>query len=243
MSGFRSAVRLSGHLVVTSRKHLLAFGRLICPNARILRRHGRLCGEPLLSAQHRPGDSGKLVGEGDNRNIAMGASQQRFCPSAERRVALSDIGQRRARPVDQLSAKVFVAALADPEQLRFAAGGELPWNQPEPGGEITTALKALRSPDRGDKRRCDERADPGDGRQSAGVFILFRESDKFGVEGRDPPIELKPIARERLRRARSSAGSIPLLPVRPSARPGTARASACPARPPIRAPAEWRAAD
>ena len=140
-------------------------------------------------------------------------------------------------------AEICVAALADPEQLRFAAGGELPWNQPEPGGEITTALKALRSPDRGDKRRCDERADPGDGRQSAGVFILFRESDKFGVEGRDPPIELKPIARERLRRARSSAGSIPLLPVRPSARPGTARASACPARPPIRAPAEWRAAD
>jgi hypothetical protein len=38
------------------------------------------------------------------------------------------MGQRRARSVDQLSAQVSVAALADPEQLRFAAGGELPIN-------------------------------------------------------------------------------------------------------------------
>jgi hypothetical protein len=111
----------------------------------------------------------------------MGASQQRFCPSAKRRVALGDIGQRRARAVDQLSAQLIVPALADPAQLRFAASGELPRDQAEPGREITTAVKALRSPDRGDKRRRDERAEPGDARQSAGFFVLFRPADELGV--------------------------------------------------------------
>ena len=125
---------------------------LSCPNARTLRRYARLCGETLLSPQHRPGDPGKLVGEGDNSDIAMGASEQPFCPSAERRVALGDIGQRRAGSVDQLSAQISVATLADPAQRRFAAGGELPRDQAEPGRQITTSLKALRSPDCGDKR-------------------------------------------------------------------------------------------
>ena len=84
------------------------------PNARTLRRrHGLFCGEPLLSSQHRPGDPGEFVGEGDNRDIAMGAFEQRFRPSAERRGALSDVGQRRARSVDQLFAQVFVTALAE----------------------------------------------------------------------------------------------------------------------------------
>ena len=123
----------------------------------------------------------------------MGASHELFCPPAEWRIALSDIGKRRARSVDQLSAQVSVAALADPEQPRFAAGCELTGDQAEPGREITTSVEAFRSPDRGDKRRRDERADPGDCRQSAGVFVLFRSADEFGVEGRDPSVELGPL--------------------------------------------------
>ena len=52
-------------------------------------------------------------------------------PFAHRpRIALSDIGQRPGRSVDQLSAQIFVAALADSEQLRFAIGRELPGTKP-----------------------------------------------------------------------------------------------------------------
>jgi hypothetical protein len=75
----------------------------------------------------------------------------------------------------------------------FAAGGELPRDQAEPGREITTSAETLPSPDCGDKRRRDKRADPGDGRQSAGLFVLFRPAHEFGVEGRDPPVEFGPL--------------------------------------------------
>ena len=55
--------------------------------------------------QYRPGDPRQLVGQGDGRDIAMGPPHQLFRPSAERRVTLRDMGQRGARPVDQLFAQ------------------------------------------------------------------------------------------------------------------------------------------
>jgi len=81
----------------------------------------------------------------------MGAAHEPFRPAAERRVALSDIGQRGARSVDQLPAQVFVAPLADSEQLRLAASSELPRDETKPCGEIAPAIKAFRSADGGDE--------------------------------------------------------------------------------------------
>ena len=66
--------------------------------------------------------------------------------------------------MDQLPAPVFVAAFADPEQLRLASRGELTGNQAEPGGEIAPAVEAFRPADGGDKSGCDDRADAGDSR-------------------------------------------------------------------------------
>jgi hypothetical protein len=63
-----------------------------------LRCHRHSSGGKTLSApQHRPGDPGQLVGEGDDRDVAMGSAHEALRPSAKRRVALSHIGQRRAR--------------------------------------------------------------------------------------------------------------------------------------------------
>src|SRR5580704_15385218 len=85
-----------------------------------LRGHGYRVGVKRFPAlQHRPGDPRQLVGQGDDRDIAMGPPHQLFRPSAERRVTLRDMGQRGARPVDQLFAQILVAALADSEQLRL----------------------------------------------------------------------------------------------------------------------------
>ena len=103
-------------------------------------------------SQDRPGDPRQLVGEGDDRDIVMGSPHQRFRPSAERRVALRHMGQRGARAVDQLLAQVRVAALADPQQLRLAAGRELARNQTEPGGQIASPVKGLPMTDSGDER-------------------------------------------------------------------------------------------
>ena len=91
----------------------------------------------------------------------MGPPHQLFRPSAERRVTLRDMGQRGARPVDQLFAQILVAALADSEQLRLTPGSELPRNQAQPCGEIATVVETFRSTNGGDKGRSDDRADPG----------------------------------------------------------------------------------
>jgi hypothetical protein len=47
-----------------------------------------------------------IIGEGDDRNIAMRAAQEPFRPSTQGRVALGNVGQRRARSMDQLPAQV-----------------------------------------------------------------------------------------------------------------------------------------
>jgi hypothetical protein len=123
----------------------------------------------------------------------MGAAHEALCPSAERSVPLGHIGQRRAGSVDQLSAQIVVAALADAQELRLAAGGELSRNQAEPGRKIAAAVEAFRLTDGGDKRGGDKRAEAGDRRQSTGRFVLLRPADELGVEGRDPPVELSPL--------------------------------------------------
>jgi len=92
--------------------------------------------------------------------------------------------------MDQLPAQVFVAALADPEQLRLAAGRELAGNQAEPRGEIAPALEALSLADGRDKGGCDDRADAWDCHQPASLFVLLHPADELGIEGCDPSIDL-----------------------------------------------------
>src|ERR1700678_4786573 len=89
----------------------------------------------------------------------MGALQQCFGPSAERRVGPGDRGQRRSRAVDQQLAKISVASLADAKKLRSAAGGELRWDQTQPRRQVATVLESLALADRRDQRRGDCRAD------------------------------------------------------------------------------------
>ena len=108
-------------------------------------------------------------------------------------VSRSTIGQCRARSMDQLSAQVFVAALADTEQLRLAAGRELTGNQAEPRGEIALALALSALADRGDKGGCDDRADAWNCHQPASLFVLLHPADELGVERRDPSIEFGPL--------------------------------------------------
>src|ERR1700685_2674822 len=123
----------------------------------------------------------------------MGALQQRFGPSAERRVVLGDMGQRRSRAVDQQLAKISVASLADAKKLRSAAGGELTWDQTQPRRQVATVLESLALPDRRDQRRGNCRADARDGRQSTSVLILFCPANELGVKGGNPSIEFGPL--------------------------------------------------
>ena len=181
-----------------SRRHPLA--NLACttgafaPTERILRGHGYRPGVKRFPAlQHRPGDPRQLVGQGDDHDIAMGPAHQPFHPPAKRRVALGHIGQSRTRSMDQLPAQVFVAALADPEQLRLTASCELTGNQAEPRGEIAPAVEAFRPTDGGDKGGCGS-AGRRVGLKSAGEPLRSQSpSGRSGVERRDPSIEFRPL--------------------------------------------------
>ena len=95
--------------------------------------------------------------------------------------------------MDQLSAQILVAALADPQELRLAAGGELLRNQTQPGSEIAAALEAFRLTDDGYNSRRHDRADAGDRRQSTSLFVLLRPADELRVESPDPPVEFGPL--------------------------------------------------
>ena len=85
------------------------------------------------------------------------------------RTAAEPLWPVRARSMDQLLAQVFVAALADPEQLWLAASGELSRDQTEPCGEIPSTVEALRLTNSGDKGGSDNRPDPGDRDQPASL--------------------------------------------------------------------------
>ena len=152
-----------------------------------------LDGESLASPQHRPSDPCQLVSEGDDRNIVMGASQEPFCPSTERSVAFSYVRQGRPCSVDQELAQIFVAALADPEQLRLAASGELLWDQAEPGGEIPPTIEAFRPADSGHQRGGDRWPNARNRCQATSLFVLSRPVDELGVKGCNPLIELSPL--------------------------------------------------
>src|SRR5271170_1038691 len=95
--------------------------------------------------------------------------------------------------MDQLPAQVFVTPLADPEQLRLAAGRELTGNQAKPRSEVAPAVEAFRPTDGGDKSGCDDRADAWDCRQPPSLFVLLHPADELGIEGGDPPVELLPL--------------------------------------------------
>src|SRR4029077_20769875 len=70
----------------------------------------------LISAtvrQHRPGDAGELVGPGYDDDILVRPRQQSARPPAKRRVAFGQVPQHSSRTVDQVLAKMAIAALAD----------------------------------------------------------------------------------------------------------------------------------
>jgi hypothetical protein len=187
-------------------------------------------------------DPRQLVGQGDDHDIAMGPAHQPFHPPAKRRVALRYIGQRGARSMDQLFAQILVAAFADSEQLRLAAGGELSGNQTEPGGEIATVVEAFRPTTAATRADATIAPTPG--------MVVSRRASSFSFTQRTNSVSKAVIRRSRSAHcARAPATSTiirglnPAPPCHPSARPGTARASACPAARPFLAPAEWRAAD
>ena len=140
-----------------------------------------------------------LLANATTTTLGWARLKQRFGPSAERRVALGDIGQRRSRAVDQQLAKISVAALADAEKLRFAAGRELTRNQTQPRRQVATVARRsrpCRSP-RSTPRRLSRRrlgSSPIDGRPHS-----LSSSERTPYQRRRSVDRVRPIGRARRR--------------------------------------------
>jgi hypothetical protein len=74
-------------------------------------------------------------------------------------------------PDHKNTSQVAVTLLGDRSKLLFAAGRILSWNQPNPGGKITTRPERLRIRDSGGNSARANDADPGDAQQSLARLI------------------------------------------------------------------------
>ena len=66
--------------------------------ARAISSSSRCFASGLIGAaarQYRPGDAGELVSQGDDDDILVRPRQQPACPSAERRLAIDQVGAAR----------------------------------------------------------------------------------------------------------------------------------------------------
>ncbi len=177
-----------------------------------------LDGESLASPQHRPSDPCQLVGEGDDRNIVMGAVLK--SPFAHRPSGVSRVsyvgGKAASAPWTRSLRRYLLPRLLIPEQLRLAAGGELLWDQ---------GRARRRDP-------ADEAFRPAEQRPPALRRSLARRQESLSADephrslspsgrtssfkGCNPLIELSPLRAGVRDAAELCVGSVPRRPAHPS---------------------------
>jgi hypothetical protein len=90
-------------------------------------------------------------------------------------MALPALGLDQHNPcrLHEQDPQVAIAALGYLAQDRTIAGRHLPWDEPQPGGEVPTFGEGITSPDRGHHRAGDDRPNAGHAHQplAAGVRI------------------------------------------------------------------------
>ena len=99
--------------------------------------------------QHRPDNACQLGGERDDHDVGMSSDEQLTYPCADPRGCLGKMRQSGAGAIDQLGPQLFIASLADPEELGLAASRVLSRRQSEPGRQIASLGEGGAVPDRG----------------------------------------------------------------------------------------------
>ncbi len=148
VSGFRAAVRLSGHLASTTRD-ICDQSALITAAVYSFSCIGHVHGiEWAAVRQYCPGDTRQFVGKRHHHNVLVSSRQEPLYPAAERRVALSKVRQHCTCPMNQVLTQISIAALADAKQPWLPAGRSLPRDQSEPSGHIAATFKGSSIPHR-----------------------------------------------------------------------------------------------
>src|SRR5580704_6920429 len=98
-----------------------------------------------------------------------------------------------ARAMDQVLAKIAIAAFADAEQARLAAGRYLAGRQSEPRRHVPSTPKGPGVANGGDQRRGVDRPDPGNRHQASHRLFIPRHLDKLFVKDRNTLVEGTPF--------------------------------------------------
>lgn len=92
--------------------------------------------EGVRAPKQGPRDSSDLVRRGDYGLVPVHAPIERLEPHPNPVSRSIQVDHAGTSAVNEQPADVWIPALADPEQSRFASGGVLSRHQTEPGGEI-----------------------------------------------------------------------------------------------------------
>jgi hypothetical protein len=104
---------------------------------------GRSGIECRVTGRQRPRGARQLVRQGAGHHVRVSARQHRadpVCQTARLRIEPLHV---RSCALDQQSAQVLVASLADPQQVGLAAGAVLARYQPDRRGEVPAAAVLL----------------------------------------------------------------------------------------------------
>lgn len=145
--------------------------------------------------QERPDRARVLVGQRHRRHVLVASRQQLGKPRIGIRFAFG-CSQRRPRAVDEQRAQVGIAALADAQKRRLAAGGVLPGHDAQPGRQLPAVLEVAGIPDRGRHRRGRERAETRNGRQLLAGRVLPMPQLDFGAQLADLAVEFPEVVEQ-----------------------------------------------
>ena len=115
----------------------------------------------LLLRRQRPGDARHSVGQRNCNEHPRLARQHTGQPRVRRLATSGGVPYDRHRARDQKPPEVALAHLGYLAQPGLAAGRVLPWNEPEPCGEVAPAPKALHRRCEGLQRHRSDWPDPG----------------------------------------------------------------------------------
>src|SRR5581483_2495587 len=127
-----------------------------------------------------PDHAGILVGQRHRDHIPWLLLPQRGDPPPDGVRAPGRPAEDALRAADQNPSEVRVPALADAEQLGFAATRVLTWHQPEKRSEVTTIFEFLRRRDDRQGSRGGKEADPGDLHEAHGNGVGRRNAFELG---------------------------------------------------------------
>src|SRR3954447_13840502 len=150
-------------------------------------------------SQHRPGDAGKLVGEGDREHVVVQPPLGGFDPGFEP-VTFPVLYPDQYNPgrLHEQNAQVAIAAPGDFAEDRAVSRRDLLGHQSEPGAEVAAFGEYVSSADRGHHGARNDRPDARHRHQARTRLILTGQCFDLAGEVIDAPIQPAPVARQLL---------------------------------------------